>query len=220
MRLIALSDLHGFLPPRLPDCDLLLIAGDLGPLGAGPEEARRFFDGDFRRWLDEQPAGAIAGVAGNHDFVARDEPGLLRSLEWLYLEDEPAVAAGVAIWGSPWALPCGDWAWTAREEELEPVYARIPADVEIVLSHGPAHGCGDLTSGSVRAGSLALRRRLDELPRLGLVVSGHIHEARGTGRTELGWQWANAAQVTVRYEPSHEPLVLAREADGYRVGTR
>ena len=221
MRVVALADLHGFLPASLPECDLLLIAGDLTPLTAErSDDARRWIDASLRRWLSRAPAGAIAAVAGNHDFVARTEPELLRSLPWTYLEDEPAVVTGVTIWGSPWALPCGDWVWTAPESALEPVYARIPADVEIVLSHGPAHGCGDLTSGRVHAGSVALRRRLDELPRLGLVVSGHIHEARGTGRAESGWRWANAAQVTMRYEPSHEPLLLARDGDGYRTGTR
>jgi hypothetical protein len=148
--------------------------------------------------------------------VARTDPELLRSLPWTYLEDEAAEVAGVRLWGSPWALPCGDWVFTAPEEELELLYAQVPEDAEIVLTHGPAHGCGDLTAGGSSAGSRALRRRLDGLPQLGLAVSGHIHEARGFGRTPAGWSWANAAQVTMSFEPDHEPLLLARSEAGYR----
>ena len=217
MRVAALSDLHGYLPSRVPGCDLLLIAGDLSPIGLTAREVRSWFEHDLRRWLKRQPAEAIVGVGGNHDFVAHAEPELLRSLPWVYLEDECAAVAGVTIWGSPWALPPGgDWVWTAPESVLEQVYAEIPADVEIVLSHGPAYGCGDLASDGLRAGSVALRRRLDDLPRIGLVVCGHIHEAWGSGRSEAGWQWANAAHVTMRSEPANEPILLVRDGEGYR----
>jgi Icc-related predicted phosphoesterase len=210
MRVTALSDLHGFLPGRLPSCDLLLIAGDLTPLGLAPAEVRSWCEHDLRRWLKQQPADAIVGVGGNHDFVAHDEPELFRSLPWIYLEDERAVAAGVTVWGSPWALPLGGtWVWTAPESTLEQTYARISADVEIVVSHGPAHGCGDLASDGRHAGSVALRRRLDELPRLRLVVSGHIHEARGWGRSEAGWPVGercarhDALRAGQRTDPAH-----------------
>src|SRR5262249_21134781 len=77
MKIVAVADLPGTLPDT-PDCDLLLLGGDLCPLR---DHSLRFqqewLAGPFARWLAELPARHIIGVAGNHDFLLEQRPDLL-----------------------------------------------------------------------------------------------------------------------------------------------
>lgn len=169
MHVVVTSDFHGHLPADVPPCDLLLIAGDC-------------LDGDrdeLERWFTRQPAEAIVGVAGNHDFIAEEDEQIVRGLPWTYLRNEATVVHGVPVWGSPMSLRFMDWAFMARDDELAAIWATIPDDTEIVIVHGPAFGILDRTSDGRHVGSVTLRERLDELPRLRLLATGHVHEAYG-----------------------------------------
>ena len=51
MKIVAVSDLHGFLP-EVPACDLLLLAGDLTPVQDHSVSFQaQWLDGEFRAWL-------------------------------------------------------------------------------------------------------------------------------------------------------------------------
>jgi Icc-related predicted phosphoesterase len=206
VRIVVSPDFHGYLPPDVAPCDLLLLGADC-------------LDGDLDRlaaWLARQPARAIVGIAGNHDFIAAADQERVRRLPWRYLRDEAAEIEGMCVFGSPLALPFGEWAFMAPEAELEAVWARIPAEVEIVLVHGPALGVLDRTRDGRHAGSASLRARLDELPRLRLVASGHIHEAYGQtaiprlapGAERGSIACVNASFVDAAYRPGNPPLEL------------
>ena len=71
MKIVAISDLHGQLP-TVPECDLLLIAGDICPV-----HNHKLFYQDiwlrsvFAAWLRQQRAKRIIGVWGNHAGSAR-----------------------------------------------------------------------------------------------------------------------------------------------------
>jgi hypothetical protein len=70
MRIICTADLHGQLPD-IPECDLLLIAGDVCPVEDHDPTYQRKWSTKFRLWLaDEQRVQAerIVWIAGNHDF--------------------------------------------------------------------------------------------------------------------------------------------------------
>ncbi len=201
-RVALVSDLHGRLPEVAP-CDVLVVAGDVTPLALlhEPERQRVWLDAELRPWLERQEAGEILAVAGNCDIAFSEDPPLPRSLPWRYLEDEAAAVAGIAVFGSPLALPFGPWPFMEPEERLAEVWRTIPDETELLVVHGPPHGLGDLTRTGTHAGSPSLRARLAELPRLRIVVFGHIHEARGRGAAD-GVEWVNAAA------PDGEPPVL------------
>ena len=77
MRIVALSDQHGFLP-EIPRCDLLIIAGDICPDGFGqqfamdaPELQKAWFDHTIRPWLARAPATRTILTWGNHDWCGQ-----------------------------------------------------------------------------------------------------------------------------------------------------
>ena len=207
-RVAATADLHGYLP-EVPRSDVLLVAGDVCPVSDHRlDSQRRWLEGPFADWLERTDAGAIVGIAGNHDFVAEADPGLMRSLPWTYLCDESAEVGGLVVHGSPWTPTFREWAFMRDEAELERVWARIPDDADLVVTHGPPLGHGDLVVDGRHAGSASLARRLAELARLRLHVFGHIHESYGS-RTRLGAAvLANVSYVDFDYRPALPVVVF------------
>lgn len=199
MKILAISDLHGFLP-EIPECDLLLVAGDICPdyhqmskarygdthkrLVANKGEARQgnWLNKEFREWLDEVPAEKVIGIAGNHDFVFETGPLLVpRNLRWTYLRDAGFHYKGLNIYGIPWVPNLPRWAFSLEADKLQMAYDLVPDNTDIVLSHGPPEGWLDFTApqfGSMHAGASAANKMLERV-RPAAYICGHIHEGRG-----------------------------------------
>lgn len=197
LRIVATSDLHGYLPV-IPECDLLLIGGDLCPDGDAVQQAR-WLDTSFRQWLRDVPAVETVAVAGNHDFLFENSPEMVPDLQWHYLQDSSVELFNLKIWGTPWQPVFYDWAFNLTEPELAEKWRLIPQDTDILLLHGPPYGFGDKNSQGELTGSPSLTRRI-ELVQPKLVVCGHIHEARGEYRIRQS-RIINASQLDLRYEP-------------------
>jgi predicted phosphohydrolase len=164
----------------------------------------------FRAWLDAVPAGAVAAIAGNHDWVFEQAPDLVPSLPWTYLQDSASRVAGLTVWGSPWTPWFYDWAFNAPREDGEAFlaerYAGAPPDTDILLLHGPPAGYGDLVPPDRSVGSTAVLDLLDRVTPA-LCVYGHIHEGRGAwrrGATRL----ANVAAVDATYRLRSRPVAV------------
>lgn len=212
MNVVAVSDLHGFLP-ELPPADLVLICGDICPPWDRNDEFQEYWlDTAFRKWLMGIKARKIVGVAGNHDFIFQVLPHKVPPLPWVYLEDSGTEFENVKIWGSPWQPYFCDWAFNLYEADLEKKWQLIPLDTDILVLHGPPHGYGDQaprlnTNGFVNTGSPSLLKRIKEIePRL--VVFGHIHEARGRWELKSGTTLANVSVVDGNYELIHSPMTF------------
>jgi predicted phosphodiesterase len=208
MKIVALSDLHGHLPRRVPSCDLVLLAGDFTPVhNHGLNFQRDWLDGEFRSWLRQLPARKIVGVAGNHDLIFEQAPDLVPGdLPWTYLQDSGIQWEGLSIWGTPWQPWFWDWAFNGNPDQLRLQWDLIPVSTDILVVHGPPQGYGDGVpeGGGLRhCGCPLLLERIKEVkPRL--AVFGHIHEGRGDwqlGPTRL----ANVTLVDARYRPVYAP---------------
>ena len=210
MKIVALSDAHGYLP-EVPACDLLLLAGDLTPVvNHALEYQADWLNREFRAWLELQPARTIIGIAGNHDRVFERAPHLVpRDLPWTYLQDSGTTWEGLKIWGTPWQPWFFDWAFNGSPDQLQRQWALIPPDTDILVVHGPPRGYGDgipQPDGSMRrTGCPHLLERIQAIqPRL--VVFGHIHEGRGQwqlGPTTL----ANVTLLDAAYRPCYGPWI-------------
>jgi len=208
VRVAAISDLHGFLP-EIPPCDVLLIAGDVCPLeDHGLDFQEEWLTGAFSEWLRGLAAVRVVGIAGNHDFVAEARPALMRGLPWTYLCDDTVEVGALRIHGSPWTPTFMNWAFMLDEADLDGVWAVIPSDVDVLLTHGPPFGHGDLAVHGLHVGSRTLAARLPQLERLRLHAFGHIHEGWGSRDIEGGTTIANVSYVDFDYRPVQPATVF------------
>jgi Icc-related predicted phosphoesterase len=234
MRTVCISDCHGKLPDIQP-CDLLLIAGDITPVTDHSIEFQRFWlDSVFRNWLAQTPARNIVGIAGNHDFIFQTSPGTIpKDLRWIYLQDSAVEIEGLKIYGTPWQPWFCDWAFNSPrkngEDFLNEIFAAIPADTDILLSHGAPRGYGDEApvigeNSAEHVGSTAL---LDHIRRVSpaLVVYGHLHSGYGLYEIEGDRRkvlLANASILDDGYERANHPLEfeILKSASGVTVYNR
>jgi predicted phosphodiesterase len=234
-RFVLISDTHGH-RPSLPEGDVLLHAGDHTMVGSRKQTEAAF------EWLGIQATRfkSVCTIGGNHDFfleLLTKEAGVEATRAFvhkfgdniLYLENElaaiPTVHGPVFIYGSPITPTFGEWAWNRdRGEAIREEWAKIPprgvhpwAGVDILMTHGPAHGILDWV-GKQRVGCEDLREALAVVqPRLH--VFGHIHMAYGKGRAfTQGGITTESYNVAVcgesndytsyQLDPKHKPWVL------------
>jgi Icc-related predicted phosphoesterase len=220
VEIYAISDMHGSLP-SIPDCDLLIVAGDICPDFPNKFQKYEWFDNgsvkqlewlanSYRPWLEDLSERGIEviGIAGNHDFVfERMAPDVEElQLPWTYLLDEGVIWRGLSIWGTPWVPGLRRWAFYASETAL---YARtqgIPRDLDILISHGPPYGTADEVLpkfGGTHVGdeALAFELRVDLRPKV--IVTGHIHEQYGRHTTPTGVTLYNVSHMDDNYDPNN-----------------
>ena len=180
LKICCLSDTHQHHKKiKVPECDMIIHAGDFTYHGELDEVQK------FLKWYGEQPAKHKLLICGNHEVEISKQPFQL--LQQLcgdngveILHNSHTVIEGLTIFGSPNSNKFGHgWAYNSTEEELENIYSTILPDVDIIITHGPAYGSLDLCPGG-RVGSTSLAKRMWDLEKLKLHVTGHIHESRGT----------------------------------------
>jgi hypothetical protein len=167
-------------------------------------------------------------IAGNHDVSLHDEYYLGRG-KWrkfqprgpldpsecraalrrhsVYLEDEEHAAMGLRIYGSPWTIEFFDWAFNLPENRIEKVWERIPAGIDVLVTHGPPYGRCDFTNKGQHAGCRHLLNHVQGRVRPLLHVFGHIHEGYGAswdGQT----LFVNASSLDNRYGPVNPCVVV------------
>jgi Icc-related predicted phosphoesterase len=221
----CIADLHGFFP-ELEGGDLLIVAGDITASDTVPQ-LKAFFD-----WFEVQKYRKKVLIGGNHDnFLANSlststakKLGLdgmdLGQNEYEYLLDSGTEFEGLKIWGSPWT----PWfygvhpkckAFMVSEAELDKKFTLIPANTDILVTHGPPFGCLDKNVEGTHCGSTSLADRIFEL-NFKLHVFGHIHEAygqcaegymiEGEKETAFGGLHVNCSYVNYHYKPVNKPV--------------
>jgi calcineurin-like phosphoesterase family protein len=211
MKIVAIADLHGYLP-EIPPADVFLLAGDICPVRdhSLKRQAKWVWD-EFRPWLMSVPAKYKFGIAGNHDFIAQEDPSLMYDLPWEYLQDEPFQFEDEVVYGTPWVPTFGQWAFMDDEDKLVDKWKKIPDTTTILLSHGPMAGYGGFTARDVDAGSTTMRDRVENLKHLRFHAFGHIHEAYGDYERHLETGLvlhSNVSFVDLHYRP--RPLANLR----------
>lgn len=192
IKIAAVADLHGYLPV-VPDCDVLVIAGDIGVASFDDFNMPRI-DADshwwayeFAPWLAELVERHIVpiGIAGNHDFISHKHPEFMGEFPWVYLEDSGFEFDGVKFYGTPWQPWFHGWAFNAPRDDDEEKFlnwhfSHIPDDVDVLITHTPPHGIHDRV-GHNHVGSKALSKHLQRV-RPKLNFCGHIHHGYGQAR--------------------------------------
>ena len=157
MRIVAVADTHTFHGDlKVPDGDVFIHAGDLLRAGTLDELNK------VAAWLRSLPHPHKLVIAGNHDWCFARERTL--AVEVLgagltYLEDSGTVIDGLRFWGSPWQPEYNQWAFNLpRGEALAAKWRLIPADTDVLITHGPPRGFGDRCGMEEREGCEDLRQ--------------------------------------------------------------
>ena len=203
-RLVAISDTHGLHRQlTLPEGDFLIHAGDITGHGQVEQVV------DFNEWLGTLPHRHKIVIAGNHDFCFENEPAETGALltNCIYLFDEAITLDGLNFYGSPWQPWFFNWAFNLpRGPEIRAKWEQIPDNTDVLITHGPPLGHGDLTSREELVGCADLLA-VAETKRPKFHIFGHIHE--GYGVTHNAYTtFVNASSCTLQYQPVQRPLVL------------
>jgi uncharacterized protein len=185
MKLLALTDLHGN-PAALDSIldavgpvDAVLLGGDITHFGT-PDDAQ---------WIvrrAEEGGSPVWAVAGNCDSAAIEQRLIDLGVS---LHGRGVVCQGIGLHGLGAMPPWRNGMYQYTEAELAEFLAAGHAQVagatrRVLLSHCPPHGCRlDRTILFRHVGSTALAEFIART-QPHLVLTGHIHEARGID--ELG----------------------------------
>jgi Icc-related predicted phosphoesterase len=204
-RFVCLSDTHNYHKQiAVPDGDILIHAGDATGRGTIGEIAA------FNEWFAALPHRYKIFVAGNHDWLFETDNSFARRLlddSIVYLQDSFVEIENLKIYGAPWQPRFYDWAFNLdRGREMAEKWSLIPADIDVLITHGPPFGILDKTPAGDRAGCEELRKRIEEIrPRAH--VFGHIHHFYGKSE-KFGVKFVNASVCDESYAPVNAPIVF------------
>ena len=166
---------------------------------------------DFDQWLGTLPHPYKVVIAGNHDLLFETYPTLARARlqNATYLENSGAQILGLRFWGSPVQPTFHNWAFNSdRGAPIRRYWKKIPADTDVLVTHGPPFGILDKTDIlGPHLGCEELSKAVARIkPRLH--VFGHIHGGYGTKSTDGNLISSNCAVLNERYLLSNAPTVV------------
>jgi Icc-related predicted phosphoesterase len=166
----------------------------------------------FNAWLGELGAPVVL-IPGNHESFL-EENRAKRSLlsNAIVLIDESVEILNLRFWGSP-VTPLPNTAFgMPSAADRRRLYATIPDDVDILITHGPPFAVLDLAPGSNHhAGDPELLEAVQRVQPM-LHAFGHIHGAGGTDDLD-GTLFVNACLMSQWGDLEHKPVVVRLKAD-------
>ena len=203
MTLTCISDTHSLhhkLDLSLYPADVLIHAGDF----TGSRVHHQSEAISFLTWFSNQDYKHKLFISGNHElfpyYKSAEFADVLQQYPSItYLQDSSITIDGIKLFGSPWTPPFYDWAFMRKEPELRTTYKLIPADTDVLITHGPARDTLDRTTSGHLAGSKALAEVISTL-NLKAHIFGHIHETSGVSGISI-----NASCLNEHYKLINPP---------------
>ena len=204
MKFVVISDTHGqHKKLNLPHGDVIINAGDVSKRGNKEEVV------EFLTWFAELRFEYKIFIAGNHDFFFEQASEIeIKSLipsNIIYLCNSEVVINGIKIWGSPITPFFYNWAFNRhRGDDISRYWDQIPADTNIIITHGPPLSILDRTTQGLNVGCEDLLHKIQEVkPKFH--IFGHIHEAYGQIENE-STHYINASVLNERYTLNNDPI--------------
>lgn len=212
LKIVAISDTHGYHRQiKLPEGDVLVHSGDFCRRGDFSEYT------DFVRWLSEQPHAHKVFTCGNHDKCCEDLLDICKTVTKKnvhFLVNDSVTIGGKVFYGSPITPQFGGWSFMRdRGARIAAEWSLIPKSTDVLITHGPAYGHGDLAPRRVEnarvAGCLELLKRI-QVVRPQLHVFGHIHDGYGVSQSDeiRETTFVNASTCNEQYQPVNPPIII------------
>jgi Icc-related predicted phosphoesterase len=217
MKVCCISDTHlSHNQLEIPECDLLIHAGDFSFVGKMIDIM------EVNQWFGKLKAKGICkeivAIAGNHDGITETNPAWTKEVftNCIYLDQEPYELFGFKVFGSPISPEFNNWFHNRkRGPEIARCWSKIPDNTQILVVHGPPYGILDVNTeeiysqplGPEHLGCKDLKKRIDQLKNLKLVVTGHIHSSSGV-EEHNGIKFVNASVLNESYEVVYSPKIF------------
>jgi Icc-related predicted phosphoesterase len=204
LTIVCISDTHELHRELdVPDGDILIHTGDFTVFS----KTAAAID-DFNDWLGDLPHRWKILVPGNHEFFLESDPSRRRLISnATVLINEVVEIMGLKVWGSPTTPLLGAAFGLSSPVDRAKLYAKIPDDADILVTHGPPYGILDGSPGTPRhAGCPQLLEAVTRIkPKLH--VFGHVHGAHGMVSSE-DTLFVNAALLGPDGDLCASPIVL------------
>lgn len=228
LRIITMSDTHGQLPKLdLHNIDMVLHAGDWSCSGKyNYTSQEKYFLKEFCPWI-RNIAGKIPHVYyinGNHETwcekynINSDYNDVTKNH---CINDCNVLIClpynkKINLYGFPWTPTFYNWAYNLDDNEcqLGEKCKDIPADTNILLSHGPVYGINDIIEderGYFYGGSKELLKRVLKIkPKL--FISGHLHDDKNYEIVDYqGIKFVGCSIMNEYYENARQPIIVTLE---------
>lgn len=221
-KLVHFSDWHGAFRP-LPWADIYICTGDMlknfPSVYVDDNSIKRLIDPEYeglmqRRWMIENDSrrrflgnqeAPVVVVKGNHDFTSLAPLFRGGPVYEIWNPTDVFEVCGLRFGGCRGInYIIGEWADELREPEFNDVVAKIPIDLDVLVTHAPPWGILDKWAmyGDSHLGSPAISRYIQKCCMEGKLPKahcfGHIHESARLEFKDL--YWSNAATTVNELE--------------------
>ena len=181
MKILHISDTHGKhqILKDLPNADVIVHTGDITEDGT-EEEVK-----DFIEWFSGLSYAHKIFIAGNHDncLYGANIEGLPDNMH--YLCNDGITIDGIKFYGVPMFLQ------DDLDGNFPELFGRIPADMDVLLTHQPPLGILDEQDGINYGDYTLFKRVMDVRPKCHLF--GHLHHTEKTQEVFRRVRFSNAA---------------------------
>lgn len=194
MKLAIISDTHGRHENLgILSGDILIHCGDFEQISKQDGKAIEKIDA----WFGRQEFEHVLCIGGNHDrsleAAVRTQKQPFRNA--IYLQDAEFVYKGLKFYGAPWVPALSNHAFYANGLALNQAWAKIPNDVDVLITHTPPADILDVSSKGRSLGCSSLARRLKTMSPT-VHCFGHVHASSGN-LTKKGTTYVNASYQSV-----------------------
>ncbi len=217
MKIWFISDTHNeHLGLQVPQADMDIHCGDESTqkkTELNEPESRRFFD-----WYANLDIATKVFVPGNHSTaIAQGKVTPVDYPDVHFLLHESITLSGLRLFGSPYTPVFHDWAYMQKRSRMDQAWQKVPADTDILITHGPPKGVLDLThdmnsTGLAQVGCAALRRHVENRITPAIHAFGHLHDEKGINNYGMysrgATQYINCACCDLTGKLMHNGFVI------------
>lgn len=244
VRFVCISDTHsnGKSLEEIPEGDVFIHAGDftcIGKvqevedfnhfLGTLPHRHKIVIAGNHELTFDEKFFSMTGPLKSNSHLSKETMENCRIALEkknkskmsdlltkCLYLQDSETVVYGLRIYGSPWQPEFHSWAFNCkRGEDIMKKWNKIPEGIDVLVTHGPPLGRGDICVSERHEGCADLLSTIQQRVRPKFHIFGHIHEGRDLDlNPDEGYSsdgvttYINASLLDRSYKAKYPPVIF------------
>ena len=232
VKIVAMSDMHGYLPKDVEECDVVCICGDVVPLEYQSDMVRSisWLHLKFFPWINSLHCDKVIMIPGNHDFVfewlgpqsSRTPSEVMKKLLLDHKKDSKLVILwdnsydykGYRFYGFPWIPDLHRWAFYKDHDELVNRCNNIPKKCDVLLTHCPPRygrqGMVYQPNNFNHMNDFGCKELAEAMTHRDIkwCLSGHVHTGSHSVEEHYMTKCVNVSLLDEDYKPVFEPTII------------